>query len=290
MIEIAIEPKSRADKERLDIALVKLAAEDPAFAASIDHESGQVILKGMSELQLDTVLDALKQTYKVDARIGAPQVAFLETVTCAAEVEYAYKKQSGGTGQFAAVRLHVEPNDPGKGFDFACKIGRDVLPSEYIPGILKGIESVLGSGVVAGYPVVDIKVALVDGKYHDTDSSARAFETAARAAFREALQKGRSMLLEPIMKVEVQTPELYKRTITDDLNLRRAQLGDQEMRDHGVVIRALVPLMSMFGYENNLRAMSRGLASFSMQFDHYAPAPPPRDDDPTFRPAIGLRG
>jgi elongation factor G len=273
VIEIAIEPKSKADQEKLGIALAKLAAEDPSFRVSTDHESGQTILKGMGELHLDIKVDILKRTYKVDANIGAPQVAFRERITRPAEVEYTHKKQSGGSGQFAVVKLKVEPNAPGEGYQFESKIVGGAVPKEYIPGVEKGVESVLGSGVVAGFPVVDVKVALVDGKYHDVDSSALAFEIAARAAFRDALQKGKSVLLEPIMKVEVVTPEDYTGSVIGDLNSRRGQIQGQDMRGNANVISAMVPLMNMFGYVNNLRSMSQGRATFTMQFDHYAEAP-----------------
>jgi len=273
VIEIAIEPKSKADQEKLGIALAKLAAEDPSFRVSTDHESGQTILKGMGELHLDIKVDILKRTYKVDANIGAPQVAFRERPTKHVEHEYTHKKQSGGSGQFAAVKIVVEPNEPGKGFEFESKIVGGAVPKEYIPGVEKGVESVLTSGVVAGFPVVDVKVQLIDGKYHDVDSSALAFEIASRAAFREALQKAKSVLLEPIMKVEVVTPEDYTGSVIGDLNSRRGQIRGQDMRGNANVISAMVPLMNMFGYVNNLRSMSQGRATFTMQFDHYAEAP-----------------
>jgi len=273
VIEIAIEPKSKADQEKLGIALAKLAAEDPSFRVSTDHESGQTILKGMGELHLDIKVDILKRTYKVDANIGAPQVAFRERITKRVEHSYTHKKQTGGTGQFAAVTIVVEPNEPGKGFEFESKIVGGAVPKEYIPGVEKGLESVLSSGVVAGFPVVDVKVQLIDGKYHDVDSSALAFEIATRACFREALQKGKSVLLEPIMKVEVVTPEDYTGSVIGDLNSRRGQIHGQDMRGNANVISAMVPLMNMFGYVNNLRSMSQGRATFTMQFDHYAEAP-----------------
>ncbi|MGE0290318.1 MAG: elongation factor G [Bradyrhizobium sp.] len=273
VIEIAIEPKSKADQEKLGIALAKLAAEDPSFRVSTDHESGQTILKGMGELHLDIKVDILKRTYKVDANIGAPQVAFRERITKRVENAYTHKKQTGGTGQFAAVTLVVEPNEPGKGYEFESKIVGGAVPKEYIPGVEKGIESVLSSGVVAGFPVVDVKVQLIDGKFHDVDSSALAFEIATRACFREALQKGKSVLLEPIMKVEVVTPEDYTGSVIGDLNSRRGQIQGQDMRGNANVINAMVPLMNMFGYVNNLRSMSQGRATFTMQFDHYAEAP-----------------
>jgi elongation factor G len=273
VIEIAIEPKSKADQEKLGIALAKLAAEDPSFRVSTDHESGQTILKGMGELHLDIKVDILKRTYKVDANIGAPQVAFRERPTKRVEHNYVHKKQSGGSGQFAAVTIVVEPAEPGAGFQFESKIVGGAVPKEYIPGVEKGIESVLTSGVVAGFPVVDVKVDLIDGKYHDVDSSALAFEIASRAAFREALQKAKSVLLEPIMKVEVVTPEDYTGSVIGDLNSRRGQIQGQDMRGNANVINAMVPLMNMFGYVNNLRSMSQGRATFTMQFDHYAEAP-----------------
>src|SRR5580765_3247925 len=273
VIEIAIEPKSKADQEKLGVALAKLATEDPSFRVSTDQESGQTILKGMGELHLDIKVDILKRTYKVDANIGAPQVAFRERITRRAEVQYTHKKQTGGTGQYAKVSFIVEPNEPGKGFEFESKIVGGAVPKEYIPGVEKGLESVLTSGVVAGFPVVDVKVQLVDGTYHDVDSSALAFEIASRAAFREALQKGKSVLLEPIMKVEVVTPEDYTGSVIGDLNSRRGQIQGQDMRGNANVINAMVPLMNMFGYVNNLRSMSQGRATFTMQFDHYAEAP-----------------
>ena len=273
VIEIAIEPKSKADQEKLGVALAKLAAEDPSFRVSTDQESGQTILKGMGELHLDIKVDILRRTYKVDANIGAPQVAFRERITQRAEVDYTHKKQTGGTGQFARVKLVVEPNEPGAGFLFESKIVGGNVPKEYIPGVEKGLNSVLGSGVVAGFPVVDVKVQLVDGAYHEVDSSALAFEIAARAAFREALQKGRSVLLEPIMKVEVVTPEEYTGSVIGDLNSRRGQIQGQDMRGNANIVNAMVPLMNMFGYVNNLRSMSQGRATFTMQFDHYAEAP-----------------
>ncbi len=273
VIEIAIEPKSKADQEKLGVALAKLAAEDPSFRVSTDLESGQTILKGMGELHLDIKVDILKRTYKVDANIGAPQVAFREKLTKAAEVDYTHKKQTGGTGQFARVKIIAEPAEPGTPFVFENEIIGGAVPKEFIPGVEKGLESVLGGGVLAGFPVVDLKVRLVDGKHHDVDSSALAFEIAARAALREALQKGKPVLLEPIMKVEVVTPEDYTGSVIGDLNSRRGQIQGQDMRGNANVINAMVPLMNMFGYVNNLRSMSQGRATFTMQFDHYAELP-----------------
>ncbi len=273
VIEIAIEPKSKADQEKLGVALAKLAAEDPSFRVSTDQESGQTILKGMGELHLDIKVDILKRTYKVDANIGAPQVAFREKITQKAEVDYTHKKQTGGSGQFARVKIVAEPAAPGTPFEFENEVVGGSVPKEYIPGVEKGLESVLGSGILAGFPVVDLKVSLIDGAYHEVDSSALAFEIAARAALREALQKGRPVLLEPIMKVEVVTPEDYTGSVIGDLNSRRGQIQGQDMRGNANVINAMVPLMNMFGYVNNLRSMSQGRATFTMQFDHYAELP-----------------
>ncbi|GJD92748.1 MULTISPECIES: elongation factor G [Methylobacterium] len=273
VIEIAVEPKSKADQEKLGIALQKLAAEDPSFRVSTDQESGQTILRGMGELHLDIKVDILRRTYKVDANIGQPQVAYREKLTRRQEIDYTHKKQTGGTGQFARVKFVVEPNEPGAGFAFESKIVGGAVPKEYIPGVEKGLNSVLGAGVLAGFPVVDVKVELVDGAYHDVDSSALAFEIASRAAFREALQKGGSVLLEPVMKVEVVSPEDYTGSVIGDLNSRRGQIQGQDMRGNANVINAMVPLANMFGYVNNLRSMSQGRANFTMQFDHYEEVP-----------------
>src|SRR3569832_1355222 len=261
VIEIAIAPKSKADQEKLGVALAKLAAEDPSFRVSTDQESGQTILKGMGELHLDIKVDILKRTYKVDANIGAPQVAFREKLTRSAEIDYTHKKQTGGTGQFARVKIIAEPAEPGTPFEFENEIVGGAVPKEFIPGVEKGLESVLGAGVLAGFPVVDLKVRLIDGKHHDVDSSALAFEIAARAALREALQKGKPVLLEPIMKVEVVPPEDYTGSVIGDLNSRRGQIKGQDMRGNANVINAMVPLMNMFGYVNNLRSMSQGRAT-----------------------------
>jgi elongation factor G len=273
VIEIAIEPKSKADQEKLGVALAKLVAEDPSFRVATDQESGQTIIKGMGELHLDIKVDILKRTYKVEANIGAPQVAYREKITKVATVDYVHKKQTGGSGQFARVKIEAEPLPPGGGFEFENKIVGGVVPKEYIPGVEKGLESVLGAGVLAGFPVVDLKVSLIDGAYHDVDSSALAFEIASRAALREALQRGGSVLLEPIMKVEVVTPEDYTGSVIGDLNSRRGHIQGQDMRGNANVITAMVPLANMFSYVNNLRSMSQGRATFTMQFDHYEQVP-----------------
>ncbi len=289
LIEIAIEPKTKADNEKLNAALDELAARDSSFHVSLDQESGQTILKGVSESQLDDKIDLLKRIYGIDARIGAPQVAFLERVTKRVEHSYTYKKQSGPKGQFAAVTLVIEPNKPGEGYVFESKAPDGVVPDEYLPGIEKGLNSVLRAGVVAGFPVVDVRVQLVDGKFHDVDSSQWAFEIAARACFREALQLGKSVLLEPIMKVEVMAPKDCLAAVRHDLNLRRARSETQGISSDGVVLGAMVPLMNMFGYANSLRPISHGRGTFTMQFDHYAEAPPNDGGNPPFGPAVGMR-
>jgi len=273
VIEMAVEPKSKGDQEKMSAALIKLAAEDPSFRVSTDQESGQTIIKGMGELHLDIKVDILKRTHKVEVNVGAPQVAYREKITKAVEIDYTHKKQTGGTGQFARVKLTVEPNEVGKGFEFESKIVGGAVPKEYIPGVEKGLNSVLGAGVLAGFPVVDLKVSLTDGAFHEVDSSALAFEIASRAGLREALQKGNSVLLEPVMKVEVVTPEEYTGSVIGDLNSRRGQIQGQDMRGNAVVVTAMVPLANMFGYVNNLRSFSQGRASYTMLFDHYAEVP-----------------
>jgi elongation factor G len=273
VIEIAIEPKSKADQEKLGVALSKLVAEDPSFRVHTDPESGQTIIKGMGELHLDIKVDILKRTYKVEANIGAPMVAYREKISRPVTHEYVHKKQSGGSGQFAGVKIVVTPTAPGTPFEFENEIVGGAVPKEYIPGVEKGLESVLGSGPLAGFPVVDLKVSLIDGKFHEVDSSALAFEIASRMALREALQKAGPVLLEPIMKVEVVTPEDYTGSVIGDLNSRRGQIQGQDMRGNANVITAMVPLANMFSYVNNLRSMSQGRATFTMQFDHYAEVP-----------------
>jgi elongation factor G len=273
VIEIAIEPKSKADQEKLGVALAKLVAEDPSFRVTTDQESGQTIIKGMGELHLDIKVDILKRTYKVDANIGAPQVAYREKITRPATVDYTHKKQTGGHGQFARIKIIAEPGEPASGFVFENEIVGGAVPKEFIPAVEKGLEGQMTTGAIAGFPVVDVKVSLVDGASHDVDSSAMAFEIAARAAMREALQKGGSVLLEPVMKVEVVTPEDYTGSVIGDLNSRRGQIQGQDMRGNANVISAMVPLANMFSYVNNLRSMSQGRATFTMQFDHYAEVP-----------------
>jgi elongation factor G len=273
VIEIAVEPKSKADQEKLGVALAKLASEDPSFTVSTDHESGQTILKGMGELHLDIKIDILKRTYKVDANIGAPQVAYRESLGRKVDIDYTHKKQTGGTGQFARVMITFEPGEPGSGFVFESAIVGGAVPKEYIPGVEKGLESVKDNGLLAGFPLIDFKATLTDGKYHDVDSSVLAFEIAARAAFKELREKGAPKLLEPIMAVEVVTPEEYLGSVIGDLNGRRGMIQGQDMRGNATVVNAFVPLANMFGYVNTLRGMSQGRAQFTMQYDHYDPVP-----------------
>jgi len=273
VIEIAVEPKTKADQEKMSQGLARLAAEDPSFRVETDIESGQTIMKGMGELHLDILVDRLKREFKVEANIGAPQVAYRETISHEAEIDYTHKKQSGGSGQFARVKMVLSPTEAGEGYSFESLIVGGSVPKEYIPGVEKGIQSVMDSGPLAGFPVIDFKVKLIDGAFHDVDSSVLAFEIAARAAMREGLKKAGAKLLEPIMKVEVVTPEEYTGGIIGDLTSRRGQVQGQETRGNAIVINAFVPLANMFGYINNLRSMSSGRAQFTMQFDHYEPVP-----------------
>ncbi|USO01037.1 MAG: elongation factor G [Alphaproteobacteria bacterium] len=273
VIEAAVEPKTKADQEKMGIALGRLAAEDPSLRVSSDPESGQTVIKGMGELHLDIIVDRMRREFKVDATMGAPQVAYRETITKPFEVDYTHKKQSGGSGQFARVKVLFEPQDPGVPFTFESKIVGGSVPKEYIPGVQKGIVSAMGSGVIAGFPVIDFKATLLDGAYHDVDSSVLAFEIAARAAFREGIGKASPCLLEPMMKVEVVTPEDYMGDVIGDLNSRRGQMQGMDDRGNARVINAHVPLACMFGYVNTLRSMTQGRAQYTMQFDHYAQVP-----------------
>jgi len=273
VIEIAIEPKSKADQEKLGVALAKMVAEDPSFTVFTDQESGQTIMKGMGELHLDIKVDILKRTYKVEANIGAPQVAYRESLGRAADIDYTHKKQTGGTGQFARVKIKFEPGEPGSGFVFENTVVGGSVPKEYIPGVQKGIESAKENGLLAGFPVIDFKATLYDGGYHDVDSSVLAFEIASRAAFRELREKGGARLLEPVMKVEVLTPDEYMGDVIGDLNSRRGQIQGTETRGNAQVVTAFVPLANMFGYINALRSFSQGRANFTMQYDHYETVP-----------------
>ena len=273
VIEVAIEPKTKADQEKMGMALVRLAQEDPSFRVSTDAESGQTILKGMGELHLDIKVDILKRTYKVDANVGAPQVAYRETLSRPVSVKYTHKKQTGGSGQFAEVTIDFEPLQPGEGFMFENEVVGGAVPKEFIPAVEKGLRAQKESGLLAGFPVIDFKAKLVDGKYHEVDSNALTFDIAARAAFRELAAKGAVKLLEPIMKVEVVTPEDFLGGVIGDLNSRRGQVQGTDSRGNAQVVTAMVPLANMFGYINTLRSMSQGRAQYSMQFDHYEQVP-----------------
>ena len=273
VIEVAVEPKTKADQDKLGSALQRLAAEDPSFQVEVDHETAQTIIKGMGELHLDILVDRMKREFKVDANVGAPQVAYRETATQTAEADYIHKRQTGGHGQFARVKLVVEPANSGEGFVFENKIHGGSVPKEYIPGVEKGLLSGMSSGVVAGYPMIDIKVTLVDGAHHEVDSSALAFEVAARSAFNEAVLKAKPKLLEPIMRVEVVTPGNYMGDVIGDLKSRRGNVQGMEPGANSTVISAMVPLATMFGYVNNLRSMTQGRAQYSMFFDKYKHVP-----------------
>ena len=273
VIEIAIEPKSKADQEKLGVALGKMVAEDPSFTVVTDQESGQTIMKGMGELHLDIKVDILRRTYKVDANIGAPQVAYRESLGRAVEIDYTHKKQTGGTGQFARIKVQFAPGAPGTGFVFDSKVVGGAVPKEFVPGVEKGLESAKENGLLAGFPLIDFSATLVDGAYHDVDSSVLAFEIAARAAFKELREKGAPKLLEPIMKVEVLSPDEYLGDVIGDLNSRRGQIQGTDQRGNAQVITAFVPLANMFGYIGNLRGMSQGRAQFTMQYDHYDTVP-----------------
>ncbi len=273
VIQIAIEPKTKGDQEKMGLALHRLAAEDPSFRVKTDEDSGQTIIAGMGELHLDIIVDRMRREFKVEANVGAPQVAYRETITRTYEQDYTHKKQTGGTGQFARVKVVFEPNAEGEDFVFESKVVGGSVPKEYVPGVEKGINSVLSSGPFAGFPMIGVKATLVDGAFHDVDSSVLAFEIASRAAFREAAPKLGVQLLEPIMKVEVVTPEDYVGNVIGDLNGRRGQIQGQESRGVAVVVNAMVPLANMFKYVDNLRSMSQGRAQYTMQFDHYEPVP-----------------
>ena len=279
VISIAVEPKTKGDQEKMGLALNRLAAEDPSFRVRSDEESGQTIISGMGELHLDILVDRMKREFKVEANIGAPQVAYRETITREADIDYTHKKQSGGSGQFARVKIIFEPNPEGEDFLFESKIVGGNIPKEYIPGVEKGIQSVMDAGPVAGFPMLGVKATLYDGGYHDVDSSVLAFEIAARAAFREGAQKAGAQLLEPIMNVEVVTPEDYMGDVIGDLNSRRGQISGTESRGIDTVISSMVPLANMFGYVNSLRSMSQGRAQYTMEFDHYDPVPQAVSDE-----------
>jgi elongation factor G len=273
VIEVAVEPRTKSDQEKMAQALARLAQEDPSFQVSTDEESGQTVIKGMGELHLDIIVDRMKREFKVDANVGAPQVAYRETIARQAEVDYTHKKQTGGSGQFARVKIVFEPLEPGEGFVFENAVVGGSVPREFVPGVQKGLESSRQSGVIAGFPVIDFKATLIDGASHDVDSSVLAFEIATRAAFREGLPKAQPVLLEPMMKVEVVTPEEYMGDIIGDLNSRRGNVSAMDQRGNARVVTAMVPLANMFGYVNTLRSMSQGRAQYTMHFDHYERVP-----------------
>jgi len=273
VIEVAVEPKTKGDQEKMGVALSRLATEDPSFRVSSDPESGQTIIKGMGELHLEIIVDRMKREFKVEANVGAPQVAYRETISKTIEYDYTHKKQSGGSGQFARVKFRIEPLPPGGGYEFENDVVGGAVPKEYVPGVVKGLDSARNTGVLAGFPMIDFKITLIDGAYHDVDSSALAFEIASRAAFREGMAKASPKLLEPVMKVEVVTPEEYMGDVIGDLNSRRGQINSMDARGNARVILAMVPLANMFGYVNTLRSMSQGRATYSMHFDHYEQVP-----------------
>jgi elongation factor G len=273
VIEVAVEPKTKADHEKMGTALGRLAQEDPSFRVTTDHESGQTIIKGMGELHLEILVDRMKREFKVEANVGAPQVAYRETISSKFDVDYTHKKQSGGAGQFARVKITFEPGEPGSGYEFINKIKGGNIPTELIPGVEKGLIAQQQTGVMAGFPCIDFKATLTDGAYHDVDSSVLAFEIASRAAFREGIAKANPVLLEPMMKVEVVTPEEYMGDVIGDLNSRRGQVQEMSTRGNANVVDAMVPLANMFGYVNNLRSLTQGRANYSMQFDHYEQVP-----------------
>jgi elongation factor G len=273
VIEIAVEPKTQSDQEKMGVALNRLAAEDPSFRVASDPESGQTVIKGMGELHLEIIVDRMLREFKVDAKIGQPQVAYRETISRKADVDYTHKKQTGGSGQFARIKIELEPLPSGSGFQFENEVVGGNIPKEFIPGVQKGLKSAIESGVMSGFPVTDLKVTLYDGAYHDVDSSVMAFEIAARAAFREGAQKAGPKLLEPVMRVEVVSPEDYLGDIIGDLSSRRGNITGMGQRGNASIVNALVPLATMFGYVNTLRSMSQGRAQFTMHFDHYEIVP-----------------
>jgi elongation factor G len=273
VIEIAVEPKTKSDQEKMGVALNRLAQEDPSFRVTSDNESGQTIIKGMGELHLDIIVDRMKREFKVEANVGQPQVAYRETITQRAEIDYTHKKQTGGSGQFARVKIVFEPQEAGKGYEFDNAIHGGSVPREFIPGVEKGLNSSRDTGVLAGFPMIDFKATLIDGASHDVDSSVLAFEIASRAAFREGIAKAKPVLLEPVMRVEVVTPDEYMGDIIGDLNSRRGSVTGMDSRGNAQVINAMVPLANMFGYVNNLRSMSQGRAQYTMHFDHYERVP-----------------
>jgi elongation factor G len=279
VIEVAVEPKSKADQEKMGVALNRLAQEDPSFRVSSDQESGQTIIKGMGELHLDIIVDRMRREFKVEANVGAPQVAYRESITKKIEWDYTHKKQTGGSGQYAKVKIRFEPGEPGSGFVFENDVVGGTVPREFIPGVEKGLTNAKETGVIAGFPVIDLKCTLIDGGYHDVDSNVMTFDIAARACFREAIPKAGPRLLEPMMKVEVVTPQEYMGDVIGDLNSRRGEVQGMDSRGNAQVINAMVPLANMFGYVSTLRSMTQGRAQYTMHFDHYKQVPPAIADE-----------
>tara|TARA_A100001037_G_C15013607_1_gene572892 strand:- start:36 stop:1091 length:1056 start_codon:yes stop_codon:yes gene_type:complete len=273
VIEVAVEPKTAGDQEKMGVALSRLAQEDPSFRVASDEESGQTIISGMGELHLEIIVDRMKREFKVEANVGAPQVAYRETISKSIDTDYTHKKQTGGSGQFARIKITFEPLEPGSGVEFESTVVGGSVPKEYIPGVEKGLMNASTTGVLAGFPMTDMKMTLYDGDSHDVDSSVMAFEIASRAAFREGVEKAGPKLLEPIMRVEVVTPEEYMGDIIGDLNSRRGNVSGMDQRGNARVVNAMAPLANMFGYVNNLRSMSQGRAQFTMHFDHYEQVP-----------------
>ncbi len=273
VISVAIEPKTKADQEKLSQSLAKLAQEDPSFRVSFNEETGQTIISGMGELHLEIIVDRLVREFNVGANVGKPQVAYRETIKAPAKAEGKFVRQSGGRGQYGHVYVNLEPLEPGKGFEFANKIVGGTIPREYIPAVEKGIKEAMDSGVLAGYPVVDVKATLYDGSYHEVDSSEMAFKIAGSMAFKDGVKKAKPVLLEPIMNVEVVTPEGYMGDVMGDLNSRRGKIQSMEKRGNAQIIRAEVPLSEMFGYATDLRSKTQGRATYTMQFSHYEDVP-----------------
>merc|ERR1712151_640448 len=278
VIKVAVEPKTKGDQQKMSDALIRLAKEDPSFRFSRDEETNQTVIEGMGELHLENIVDRMKREFGVECNVGAPQVSYREAITQSAEIDYTHKKQSGGSGQYAKIKLVFEPKglseEEDMDFEFISDIKGGAVPKEYIPGVQKGIESVLGSGVVAGFPVLGVKCKLIDGGYHDVDSSVMAFEIAGRAATRKGLKQAGARLMEPLMQVDVTTPEEYMGDVLGDINSRRGQVGDLGERGNTKTISALVPLANMFQYVSTLRSMSKGRANYSMKLANYDFVPP----------------
>jgi elongation factor G len=289
LVEIAVEAKHRDDRDKLRDALAQMAIADASLRVTTDVESGQTIIAGVSEEHTTGVGDRIKSEFRIETLIGAPQVAYRETITRPADIDYTHKKQTGGSGQFARVKMHFEPLPPGSGFSFESKVVGGTVPKEYIPGVEKGVKGSLDNGVLAGFPVIDFKVELMDGAYHEVDSSALAFEIAARAAMREGLAKASPTLLEPIMRLEVIAPLANAKEVLGDIRTRRGTIVGQNQRGNTLAIESIVALANLFGYAKSLATLTAGRGAFTMAFAHYAPVPPPSPNDRPFPPAMGMR-